>query len=246
MKKLIFGILLLPLLTACIDNDSSSSDNNQIDIATVENPTQSSLFYFRLDNGDLMWTSTSDLSNYRPKDGQRIIANYTILSKASKDSSYNQNVRLNDVYEVLTKNIFNIKPQQQDSIGNDQIGIKSMWIGSDYLNVEFVYSGYNKTHFINLVSDNTKTYSDNKIHLEFRHNANDDSPSSSLWGMVSFNLKSLQAGAATDSIHLVIHTREYTTPADNSYSLTYKFKAQSSASSVKKLSFPTIGANNIH
>lgn len=242
MKKLILGILLLPLFISCNDNDSSS-DKNLVDIATVENTTQSSAFYFLLDNGSRMWASASELSSYRPKDGQRIIANYSILSN-STNSSYNYQVKLNDVYEVLTKNIFKIKPQQQDSIGNDQIGIKSIWVGSNYLNIEFVYPGYNKTHFINLVSDNTKTYSDNKVHLEFRHNANGDTPVNSAWGVVSFNLQSLQTGATTDSVNLVIHTREYTTPIDKSYSLTYKFKK--SASVIKKINLPATRTNRIN
>lgn len=245
MKKLILGILFLPLLISCND-DNNTSEQNWIDIATVENPTQSSSFYFRLDNGDRMLAAASDLSYYRPKDGQRIIANYAILSGTSGSNTYKYNVRLNDVYEVLTKSIFKIKPQQQDSIGNDQIEIKSMWVGSDYLNVEFVYPGYNKTHFVSLVMDNAKTYSDNKVHLEFRHNANGDTPSVSQWGMASFNLQSLQSGAASDSVNLVIHTKEYGSTINKTYSLTYKFKASKPTSSVKKLGFPTISSTKIY
>jgi hypothetical protein len=143
------------------------------------------------------------------------------LSVNNDGTSYDHKVRLNDLYEVLTKEIFNITAAIQDSIGNDQIAVSDIWIGSDYLNVEFNYAGYNKIHYINLVSDSTKKYSDNKVHLEFRHNANNDYVTYSKWGIASFNLRSLQANASADSINLVICTKEFGTPTDKTYNLTY-------------------------
>ena len=247
MKKLFIAISLLLLIVSC-DDDIKSNENNHIDIATVQNPNLSTAFYFSLDNGDRLYTNTANLLNYKPKDGQRIIANYSFIETSSATSnSININVRLNDVYEVLTKGIFKIKPQQQDSIGNDQIEIKSMWIGSDYLNVEFEYLGLSKTHYISLVSDSTKTFSDNKIHLEFRHNANGDYPTYSKWGIASFNLRSIKpSNASVDSVKLAIHTREYATPADKTYPLTYKFTLITPQLSVTKVAFPMHSEENIH
>ena len=246
MKQLFIGILLLFLVISCND-DVNSNENNRIDIATVENPTLSTTFNFRLDDGSLMYTNTAGLLNYKPKDGQRIIANYSFIeTNSAASSTIKNNVKLNDVYEILTKGIFKIKPAQQDSIGNDQIEIKNIWIGSDYLNVEFVYLGYNKNHFINLVSDDSKTYTDNKVHLEFRHNANSDYPSNSNWGMASFDLRLLKANHnPTDSVKLIIHTKEYASTVDKTYPLTYKFGVQIPAQSARKLSFPFNADNKI-
>ena len=245
MKKFLIGILVVFLITSCNNNEVNSNDNNWQAIATVENPTLSTTFNFRLDNGDLMHTYTTGLVNYKPKDDQRIIANYSFIeTNSAASSAIKNNVKLNDVYEILTKGIFKIKPAQQDSIGNDQIEIKSIWMGSDYLNVEFVYLGYNKNHYINLVSDDSKTYTDNKVHLEFRHNTNGDYPSSSKWGMASFDLKALKANHnPNDSVKLVIHTKEYGSTIDKTYPLTYKFGVQIPAQSARKLSFP-FSANN--
>jgi hypothetical protein len=247
MKKLFIAISLLLLLVSCND-DIKSNESNHIDIATVENPNLSTAFYFRLDNGDLMYTNTADLLNYKPKDGQRIIANYSFIETNPAANSVVKNiVKLNDFYEVLTKGIFKIKPQQQDSIGNDQIEIKSMWIGSDYLNVEFEYLGLSKMHYISLVSDSTKTFSDNRIHLEFRHNANGDYPTYSKWGIASFNLRSIRvSNSSVDSVKLAIHTREYATPADKTYPLTYKFTLITPQLSVTKVAFPMHSEENIH
>ncbi len=240
MKKLLTGIIVLFLIISCNNDDVNSNDKNWQAIATVENPTLSTTFNFRLDNGDLMYTNTAGLLNYKPKDGQRIIANYSVIETTSPTNNTVKNVvRLNDAYEILTKGIFKIKPAQQDSIGNDQIEIRSIWVGSDYLNVEFVYLGYNKNHYVNLVSDDAKTYTDNKTHLEFRHNANGDYPSSSKWGMASFDLRSLKANHnSNDSVKLVIHTKEYGTTTDKTYALTYKFGVPTAAQSAKNISLP--------
>ena len=247
MKKLLIGMLVVFLITSCNNNEVNSNDKNWQAIATVENPTLGTTFNFRLDNGDLMYTNTAGLLNYKPKDGQRIIANYSFIeTNSAANSTIKNNVKLNDVYEVLTKGIFRIKPAQQDSIGNDQIEIRSIWVGSDYLNVEFVYLGYDKNHFITLVSDAAKTYTDNKVHLEFRHNANKDYPSSSKWGMASFDLRSLKANHnPNDSVKLVIHTKEYTSTVDKTYPLTYKFGVTPAAQSARKFSLPFNTENKI-
>ncbi len=247
MKKLLFGILALTFLVSCNmhDNDEQQLPTSFINIATVENPNQSSAFYFRLDNDDRMWITSTNFPYYRPKTGQRIIANYSIVSVNTENDTYNHKVVLNDVYEVLTKGIFKIKPATQDSIGNDQIDVRDMWIGSHFLNVEFVYPGYNKIHFINLVSDSTKTYTDGKVHLEFRHNANDDYPSNSRWGVASFDLSSLQANATADSVNLVVHTKEFGTTVDKTYSLTYKFSPAEAPAAIKRMTMPK-NADLIH
>jgi len=247
IKKTFFLALLLPLFVACdFDDDGYSLDNYWIDIATVENPDSSSFFYFRLDNNDIMWTAATNFRHFRPVDGQRIIANYTILSNGAASSSYNHDVKLNDVYKVLTKGIFPITTATADSIGNDSIHVKNMWIGSDFLNVQFVYTGYDKTHFINLVSDASKVYTDGKMHLEFRHNGNGDTPMYYRSGIVSFNLKSLQTGAGSDSINLVIYVNEPNMVADKKFELTYKFGNSAMSSQRNLVTFPEMDASKVN
>ena len=225
MNKILFSLMILTFLVSCNDIEQNNEEipNYFTDIATVSNPNLSSGFYFTLDNNDKMWISKTNVPYYIPKTGQRIIASYSILSTADTSHLYSHKVELNNVYEVLTKNIFTITPATQDSIGNDPILIRDIWIGTDYLNIEFAFPGYNMTHFINLVTDTTQIYTDGKIHLEFRHNANNDNPVYTKSGIVSFDLKSLQTGSSGKSISLVIHTREFTTPENNTYELTYKY-----------------------
>lgn len=224
MKRLFLIALIFPFIIAC-NNHNDDNENILTDIATVENPDQATKFGLLLDDSTCLWVASSEVPYYRPKDGQRIIVNYTKLSE-NRDTKYQNNILINDVYEVLTKEIFNISPATQDSIGNNNISIKNMWIGGNFLNVEFVYPGYSTVHYINLVADTSKTYTDGKLHLEFRHNANNDYPEFNKWGIVSFNLKPLQANNE-DSIQMVIHTKEFYY-GDETYNMTYKFGSKSS------------------
>jgi hypothetical protein len=233
MKRFILFVLV-SFLVACSSNEPEYPRiNYYVDIATVENPNQETAFFLQFDDNIRMKVTTSNIRYYRPKDGQRIIAKYSVLTNKAESSSYKHDIHLNNAYEVLTKGIFNITPETNDSIGNDYIFIEDIWVGGHFLNIEFVYPGRDKTHFISLVSDSSKTYNDGKIHLEFRHTANGDYPSINRWGMVSFDLKLLETNTA-EQVDLVIHTNEFGSQA-NSYSLTYKYGASASARNTRSL-----------
>ncbi|OIP82264.1 MAG: hypothetical protein AUK44_08075 [Porphyromonadaceae bacterium CG2_30_38_12] len=223
MKRIFLAAILLPFVWSCSSN-SVIQNTSTVKIATVENPSAQSTFFLNLDDSTRLWVLTNDLKYYRPEDGQRVIAEFDVLSTKAAGSSYQYDVKLNDVYEILTKGIFNVTAATKDSIGNDPIAISNMWVAADYLNVEFIYPGYNKTHYINLVNDTSKVYSDGKIHLDVRHNANNDYPSVNIRGIVSFNLKTLQTITAT-TVNLVIHTNEFNQTSSNEgvYNFTYKY-----------------------
>lgn len=236
MKRILIRVSLVlfgGLFFAGCSNDDYSPDNYWADIATVENQQQKSKFFLHLDDGKSLWTESTNYPNYKPNDGQRVIAYYSVISDKRATGLYDYDVKLHDVYEVLTKGIFNITPAKQDSIGNDSIYVSDMWVGSKYLNVEFYYYGWNKTHFINLVSDTSKTYTDDKIHLEFRHNANNDLAHHRRWGIVSFDISSLQSNTA-DSVELVIHVNMPNQVEDKLFNLTYRYNNPQSAGVIKK------------
>jgi hypothetical protein len=216
------------LFISC-DDDGYSLDDFVIDIATVENPDNSNYFYLRLDDGKVLWMAATNLYNYKPQTGQRILANFTLLSDRPENSGYNHDIKLNDAYNILTKGIFNITPETQDSIGYNPIEINDMWIGSNYLNVEFYYRGYNKTHYITLAKDDSKEYDDGKIHLEFRHNACNDQEIYKGNGIVSFNLIALQALTSEKTLDLAIHVKKYDTE-ETTYEFKYNFGEKDSRS----------------
>lgn len=228
MNRLLL-ILFVPaalLLTSCNDNDGYSLDRFWVGMATVENPDNRSNFYLNLDNNDKLWIAANAYSNYRPATGQRIIADYTILNDKPGGSGYQHDVKLNGAYNVLTKNVFNITAATQDSIGNDPIGVRDIWVGGGFLNIRFFFDANNKQHFLNLVRDTAKVYDDNLIHLEFRHNAYNDAARYRVGGWVSFNLNSLFIQPFSEKANIVVHVKEldgnnkeykfYFDPTDNS------------------------------
>ena len=240
MKKniLILAVALaLPIIFhSCSNNDAE--EPIYYGIATVVNPDSIVNFSFVHDNGNSLKVTESGLSdkNYKPADGKRIIPYYSYLSNNEESST--KNVRLLDIYEVLTKGIFEFTSETtqevRDSIGDHPIKMLDIWVGSHYLNTEFMYLVNGSTiigHYINLVSDKTKTYDDGKIHLEFRHNDNKDYPAYRSQGIASFDLRPLQS-QGTDSVKLVIHVNEYEVEKEKTYELTYKFNNSSDA--VKK------------
>ena len=210
-KHLILILLSVICITSCNDDDGYSLDKFWVSMATVENPDNDAFFYLQLDNDNKLKIAATNFYNYKPKTGQRIIADYTILNDKPSGSTYQHDIKLNDAYNILTKKILYITPEEQDSIGNDPIGIKDMWIGSNYMNIQFYYKANNKVHFINLIKDESKNYNDNKVHLEFRHNANKDGEIYRHSGIVSFDLNSLfvqPREEITEKVNIVIHVKE--------------------------------------
>lgn len=224
MKRIFLLAILIPVFIAC-NKEEENVEQTVVKMGTIENPSQQTNFYLNQDDSTRVWVLNSEIKYYRPKDNQRVIMEYVKLTNKPTGSSYKHDVKLKNVYEVLTKGIFSITSATQDSIGNDPVAIRDMWVTGDYLNVEFIYPGYSKTHFINLVSDTAKAddYTDNKVHLEFRHNANDDYPSFNISGVVSFNISSLRK-TGVNSVDFVVHTKEFDySNANKTYSFTYKY-----------------------
>ncbi len=236
VKSFLLSFLLLGVFvfTGCDDGDGYSLDKRWIGIATVENPDENPYFILELDDHTRLWTAATNFPYYKPKDGQRILADFSILSDAKEGSQYNHDIKLNDYYSILTKGIFNLTPETNDSIGTDPIHVESMWIGNGYLNVEFTYPGGQKTHFINLVTppiapELFQHREFRKIHLEFRHNAHEDKANYRQWGMVSFNLESLESlrtGEGEESVPIVVHWKSFDSPADRHKELIYNFNSK--------------------
>lgn len=229
MKKyFLFLLLSVFTLTSC-DDDGYSLDKFWVSLATVENPNNEPYFFLHLDDGTILWIGATNYLNYRPATGQRVLADYTLLSDRPEGSNYDHDAKLNDAYNILTKGIVEVTPETQDSIGRDPIVVRDIWVGSDYLNIRFAYRGFNKRHMLNLVSDASKTYDDGKVHLEFRHNAFEDNTTRTLTGWVSFHLASLQENAGGNTLDLVIHVIE-SEGKEVTYEQTYKFNEDNNGS----------------
>lgn len=231
MKNRIYLLALVVLgitfFTSCNNDDELDYDyypyNRFYSLAMVDNPDKEPSFVFELDNGERMKVQSSNYPYDKPETGVRIFADYSILYDAEKGSHYDYNVYLIDYFPILTKGVFDITPETQDSIGNDLIHVRNMWIGKNYLNVEFSYPGSpNHIHYINLVKDDSKVYEDGKLHLELRHNGRNDFAVKELWGLASFDLSPFKE-EGKEAISIVVHWKNFNTPTDRKYELEYKF-----------------------
>ncbi len=193
MKKilLLLGIITTFALTSCDHNDGYSLDNAWVGMGTIQKVTSESRdFFIVLDNGDKLWPAATNIPWYNPKDGQRLIANFTILSDGN--SRYNHDIKLNSIYEVLTKPIVKLTTANADSIGNDRLAITDMWIAGNHLNIQFEYLGYSKIHMVNLVESDLFPSTPEVAKLQFRQNGYGDETRYLQRGIVSFNIKSLR------------------------------------------------------
>ncbi|MDP4206934.1 MAG: NigD-like C-terminal domain-containing protein, partial [Bacteroidota bacterium] len=118
-------------------------------------------------------------------------------------------VKINALKDVLTKGIFMITPEKEDSIGNDPIHVNDVWLTNNYLNFEMQYYGGNMIHYINLVKDNNaQGPAGSAIKLQLRHNNKSDSGHIPLKALVSFDLSSLKQVGKT-SVDIVITGRDF-------------------------------------
>lgn len=191
MKKinLILMTLLIALpmmvLQSC-DDDGYSLNNFVVGMATVR--VNGGSYYLEADNGRTLFPAASQIY-YRPVDGQRVVAEYTLLY--DNYYGYDHGVRVNYIYNVLTKKVEELTEENEEEIGNDPTLIHDWWLGGNYLNVKFwMYLPQTHKHRVSLVRNTLEEApEDDYIHLEFRYNDFDDVTPYERLGIVSFNLK---------------------------------------------------------
>lgn len=220
-----FAVITGLALTSCMKDAGSPPVRSHLALATVDNPDESIFYFFTLDNGTVMWTAATNVFRFRPATGQRILANYTILSTLPAGSSHDHNVRLNSVYSVLTKEIIEITDENDAEIGNDPYRSVRMWVSGDWLNVEFVFMGFNGTHLISVGEDlrtGAETPTDGALHLQLRRNGHGDAPARSLWGLASFSLLPYRVDGQTE-VPLSVHANISGMTDGRTFDLVYRY-----------------------
>lgn len=199
MKKLKFIALaivltLTPTLQSCLDDNDSDYPSIAIStIRTLEGVENG--YYFGLDDNKKLYPGdTTAVHNYPIVDGQRAFVYFYYLDEAK--AGYDYNVQVKQITNILTKDIIDLTEENAEKIGDDRINAPFLWIAQGYLNIEFQYYGTHtpdKKHFLNLVRNTTTDKNDEEgyISLEFRHNAEGDSPTHPGYGCVSFKLDNI-------------------------------------------------------
>jgi hypothetical protein len=244
MKKTLLRIALVSigvlLVTISCDDNSKSLGNFGIDIATVQ-PEGENAYSLLLDNGKLLWPASSAV-HYTSKANQRVFLNYTILS--AKEGEYDHYIRMNDIWNILTKQAIELNAQNEDSIGNDPVKANAVWVGGDYLNVSFMFNyGGIKPHAINLVKNTLASEtSPDAIDLEFRHNSYESTQTRLYEGFVCFDLKPLRADDA-DSVKLSVKVKGW--EGNTTYDVVYRYH-QAVTESRSEMPIPVISSNEYY
>lgn len=189
---LVMALVAFPMLNSCNDDD----DYYLVGLATV-NVVSGNTYYLEIDNGKKLWPAETDVPWYEAIDGKRVIAYFTPLDGGRE--GYDAAVRVVFLRSVLTKQVEELTADNEEMYGNDAVSVYDMWIGGDYLNVEFSYymSGA-EAHRVSLVVNTTEEQpEDGYMHLEYRYNDQDDVSSYRRMGLVSFFLGGYAPSADT-------------------------------------------------
>ncbi|NLZ96207.1 MAG: hypothetical protein GX921_10360 [Bacteroidales bacterium] len=223
--KLIYAALLIVILSssfACDNNDGYSLNDFRISIATVV-PKGGQSYSLLLDNGQKLWPAAADIY-YSPQENQRVFVNYTILS--DKMDGYDHYIKVNDIWDIVTKPIIELTEENADSIGNDEVIVNEFWIANHYLNANFSFNyGGVRPHAINMVQNLQYVNEDDHIlELEFRHNSYNSHSDRLFNGFVSFDLKPFRE-EERDSIPINIKVKDW--EGEKEYKLMYRYNEMS-------------------
>lgn len=194
MKKLNLYVLavlvaMIPVMQSCNDDDKYSSGNFVFRMATVH-VISGETYYLEIDNGKTLWPSVTKILGYKPIDGQRVLADYTPLGHLE---SYDEAVRVNYLFNILTKQVEELTAGNEAEYGDDPVHIEKMWLGANFLNIQFLFNipSY-KAHRVSLVQNTTTGKplidEDGYINLEYRYNTYDDVSPYGRRSFVSYNL----------------------------------------------------------
>lgn len=244
MKKTLLTPFLVTLsilmgIVSC-DDHANSLGNFGIDIATVI-PEGDNAYSLLLDNGTRLWPAASAL-NYSPSYNQRVFLNYTILSDAQ--SGYDHFIKVNDIWNILTKETIDLTSRNRDSIGNDPVKANAVWVGGDYLNVSFMFNyGGVQPHAVNLVKQSPSSEeTPGQLELEFRHNAYESRQTKLYEGFVCFDLKPLRV-ENQDSLKLSVKVKGWS--GDQSYDIVYRYNLPT-VDTRSEMPIPVISSNEYY
>lgn len=200
------SLLLNIFLTSC--DDGYSLNNLYADYGIINKNGQD--YTITLDNGAVIYPSVSAVPLDELKDSARVIVNYTILADADTNLKIDYLVKVNDIYKILTKNILGYTPLISDSLGYDPVSFNNIWIRNGYINFDFFFTGGATRHMLNLAKHPGKT-DDDRILLEFRHNAFEDPYNYHYRSLVAFPTRQIIADITQDSVLLRIKYHNYDT-----------------------------------
>ena len=140
VKQLVF--LMLIILSSCMD-DYSEPEKYYLDLAIVNH--EGNDYLITTDAGVKLMAETLPV-DLEFDDNIRVSVRYKLLTPVDSSQGFSYWVYVDEIGEVLTKEILTINDENRDSLGSAPVKFYDVWITQDYLTVYFsFYAGY-KTH----------------------------------------------------------------------------------------------------
>lgn len=187
-------LLAVAFLHSCMEEETEYAQLTIGTIRVIEGPE----YYFEIDNGSTMYPGdTTNIHNYTPEEGQRAFVHFDLLDE--KVPGYDYNAIVYRIENILTKDIYFMPPEKNDSIGDDPVNITDVWFTGDYINIQYqLYfdKSSDVKHTLSLVvnEETTASGSDTStdyLPLEFRHNAHHEPQTDHGAGLVSFKIDNI-------------------------------------------------------
>jgi len=216
MKKYSFFYFLI-LVSLVFIGCSTDENTEYYSVLGTVAKSNDSVIVVSDDDERLLVNNSGSLSSIN--DNERIILYFTLIEEPLP-SGVDYIIDVYNFTKVLFKPVIELTDQIADSIGNDPMTVRDIWLAKDYLNLNFEFYGNDEVHYINLTRNPGEIPTDT-INLEVRHNDNDDPYNYLRNGFVTFDLESLR-NEVKDSVVLHIKAKGYnSTYYDKSF--TYKF-----------------------
>jgi len=211
---LLLGVSFLAVVTTSCDTDDDGKYSVgdfivSLGVVQKESPDASS-YVIKMDNGDSFVPVATSVPFANINNNQRVWMNFNPLDdKTNSDGSLTYYGKLNDLRNILYKDISVASQVDADSMGYAPIDVKDIWMSQDsILNVEISFYTAGSTHYINLVNDETGDGVAQPYMLDLKHNARGDEQAYRTSGIVSFKLGTLKA-AGNNSINFIVRYTNY-------------------------------------
>jgi len=197
---LVFFIAIACFLFSCKEKTVDYGlDTYYVEIVTAQGGNR-----FLADNGKAL-VVTENQKTF--SSGDRVLLNYTLLSSTASGGDWN--VRINGSAKIPLGKLVLTNDSTVKASPRDPVRLESVWLGSNYLNMQLYINYLSATHKVGLIADSTLLQSDT-LRLYFSHDTNNDPLGYPAHTYLSFDLKDvLGSPLKTRPILVQINTSNY-------------------------------------
>jgi hypothetical protein len=225
MKKFLFALSVALIFgigfTSCLDDDQETTPVQYLEMGVVKIGASDEIRVFT-DSG-LLLEFVSYPSSFEYEDSSRVMVKYSVNEEGEDADEYDYLVDVYSIQEIRLKDIIELNDESRDTIGDDQVFIHDIWVGGDFLNVDFSFYGSGEVHYINVIKDPEEQTDDtSEIYLEVRHDARGDEMKESRRGIMSLRLDSLQV-EGLDEVELIFKNQGFYAMPFSQIEVDYKY-----------------------